>query len=268
MAVLQNAEARSPEIKAADVAGPAQTTGARPRLALQCAGRRVELWCIQDLMSPAESSSLTWEKARVLPLLVEAPSPRLVIAFGTAATPSSDGRNGSVVVGSSVFMHDPQLPLPDETKRWLHPSLEHLVASTAEPLLADLPATIGSEVTSRMLRPPNGADVSLQLLAGPALVAVGVANVIKTDDYRRADPEALQQFATKVPGGRAGSLETTHGVIRIALDRPFLYISGIANTVGQYDRDVRPNRYAQNTAASHNAAVALAWLLPLVVRQL
>src|SRR5688500_9809903 len=58
---------------------------ALPRMTFDCAGDSVEIWCLDELMNPAESSSSSSEKARVLPRAMEyAAPPDLVIAFGTA----------------------------------------------------------------------------------------------------------------------------------------------------------------------------------------
>ncbi|NIM48050.1 MAG: hypothetical protein GTN78_00605 [Gemmatimonadales bacterium] len=68
----------------------------------------VEVWCIEDLMNPKVSGSSTLEKVRVLPWAFSyQEAPDLVIAFGTAAAPGDVNLIGSVVVGSSVFLHDP-----------------------------------------------------------------------------------------------------------------------------------------------------------------
>ena len=49
---------------------------------------------------------------------------------------------------------------------------------------------------------------------------------------------------------------------------PFLYVSGFANAVGKFMEEVTPNEYGQNFVAAHNAAVALAWILPELVQSL
>jgi hypothetical protein len=93
------------------------------------------------------------------------------------------------------------------------------------------------------------------------LVSVGVVNVTNYADYDWTDQQALDAFAAAAPGATAGSLETTHGVIRSASDAPFLYVSGYVNGVGQFQQQTAKNTYAQNFAGAHNAGVALAWLL-------
>src|SRR5262245_49970213 len=74
--------------------GPGGSSNTAPRLTVQCQGSDIEIWCIQDLMDADENSSLTWEKARVLPRIVHRREEvKLVIGFGTAASvePSLNG---------------------------------------------------------------------------------------------------------------------------------------------------------------------------------
>ena len=63
-----------------------------------------------------------------------------------------------------------------------------------------------------------------------------------------------------------GSVETTHGVIRLCVpSEQFLFVSGIPNRMGYFNMETAPRGYAQNYAASHNAAVALAWMIPTLM---
>ncbi len=101
------------------------------------------------------------------------------------------------------------------------------------------------------------------IVAGHSFVALGNVNISNYDDYAWADIELVAEFERVAQGkARIGSLETTHGVIRESSNAPFLYVSGIANQVGDFDCDVGPRVYSQNFVAAHNAGVATAWLLP------
>lgn len=51
-------------------------------------------------------------------------------------------------------------------------------------------------------------------------------------------------------------------------EAPFMYVSGIATYVGLVNNLVTPRENVQNTVATHNAAIALAWLLPDVIAAL
>ena len=86
--------------------------------------------------------------------------------------------------------------------------------------------------------------------------------------YAKADKETLQAFAKIAGSLLPGSMETTHGMIRMVADVPFIYVSGFANAVGKYPEEVTPNEYAQNFVAAHNAAIGLVWLLPEVAQLL
>ena len=91
-------------------------------------------------MDRSENSSSTLEKARVLPQIVSrVDSPTLIIAFGTAACPKGAGHNGSVVIGSSVFVHHPYDSAPDLAKQWTHPQIDQVLASDAQLSLNRLP---------------------------------------------------------------------------------------------------------------------------------
>lgn len=192
-----------------------------------------------------------------------------MIGVGTAACIKGSGFNGNVVVGSSVFVHDPYEEPPNPEHHWTHQDLDKVIKSKASTLLDSISKVALAEARKRMLRPPNGSSDSLSIEASSALVAVGVVNVTNYKDYEWTDAQALTKFeATATEGQSALSMETTHGVIRIVLDQSFVYVSGIANGVGKYATDVAPNKYAQNFAAAHNGAIALVWSLPEIVAAL
>ena len=233
-----------------------------PRLRLRVRAATVSVWCLQDLMNPSVNGSLTIEKARVLPRLFEwEGEPRLVMAFGTAADPQKESRNGTVVVGSSVFIHNPYAGRPEPARQWEPPRPDAVVDSAAAPLIDGLPDAWLGEVARRTLTPPNAGAPRPGALVGSGLVSVGVVNVTDYKDYDWTDQQALDAFAAAAPGATPASLETTHGVIRSASEAPFLYVSGYVNGVGQFQQQTAANTYSQNFAGAHNAGVALAWLL-------
>lgn len=236
-----------------------------PRLRLRVRAATVSVWCLQDLMNPSVNGSLTTEKARVLPRLFEwEGTPRLVVAFGTAADPQKEERNGTVAVGSSVFIHNPYAGKPEPAQQWQPPHPDALVASPAARLIDGLPDAWLGEVAKRTLTPPNAGAPRPGAVIGGELVSVGVVNVTNYKDYDWTDQQALDAFAAVAKGATAGSLETTHGVIRSASESPFLYVSGYVNGVGQFQQQTAANPYSQNFAGAHNAGVALAWLLDLL----
>ena len=242
-----------------------------PRARFECQNRRGEIWCLQDAMDSGISSSSSWEKARVLPKIVSAAAgAKLLIAFGTAAFPG-ENQNGAVYAGSSVFVHDPYdalHPPPDPSHHWSHPQLNQLIRSAAEPMLRKLADFPVKELQKRALFPPNKPASEITLAASAKAASIGVINVTNSADYAWADPQALARYKLVQEDTFAASDETTHGLIRLVANLPFLYFSGIANQVGHFGDQVATNLYTQNLAAANNAAVALAWACPLLMKDL
>jgi hypothetical protein len=193
--------------------------------------------------------------------------PALVIAFGTAGYPDQGNLNGSVVIGSRVFIHNPKT---SETDRYV-PKHPNKLSKTALPrdFFRDIDADVRFPAEGRFLRTPLLPADPPVILAGHNWISLGTVNVTNYDDYVWTDPETIGAFRAlnvKTTGGRIGSIETTHGLIHEASEKsPFLYVSGITDGVPYFDLQVSPRNYAQNFVAAHNAGVALAWLLPEVV---
>jgi hypothetical protein len=257
------------ELRDACQLGPGGASVPAPRLIARCNGVNIEVWCIQDLMDAAENSSLTWEKARVLPRINRGESETsLVVAFGTAACPVRSGHNGNVVIGTSIFVHDPYEKPPNPQKHWTHAQLNEVVTSDFQRLFDQLPTQFASDAEKRFLLAPNAPATPPSIHLDSQLISVGVVNVIKSADYPWADKRALEKFKDITKSTSTESLETTHGVIRLVLGARFLYISGLANAVGEFEQQVSRSPYSQNFVAAHNAAVALAWLIPALAMSL
>jgi hypothetical protein len=62
------------------------------------------------------------------------------------------------------------------------------------------------------------------------------------------------------------TVETTHGIIAASTisytNSPIIFLSGIVNQVGEFNKQVSPKPEAQNFAAAFNAGIVVAWLLP------
>jgi hypothetical protein len=97
-------------------------------------------------------------------------------------------------------------------------------------------------------------------------IALSDLNITNYDDYVWADPMALKDCMSSNPAYPVGSVETTHGLIRSMTDAPFLFVSGITNRLGYLNEEQAPRSIAQNFGAAHNAGIALAWLLPLILQ--
>jgi hypothetical protein len=232
-------------------------------LLARCNGADIEVWCIQDLMDLSENSSLTWEKARVLPRVrLGNDDQTVVVAFGTAASPAGTGNNGNVIIGTSVFVHDPYENTRLGEKHWTHPQLNQILVSDLQNVFDGLPREFVAEAEKRFLSPAYGAAAPPRVFARSDLVSVGVVNVTDSADYAWTDERALGVFRKVAKSAVTDSLETTHGVVRLVLGNQFLYVSGIANAVGKFSEEVKGNPYRQNFVASHNAAIAVAWLIP------
>ncbi len=242
-------------------------TKCEPRIVFDCADATVELWCLEELMNPAVSSSSSLEKARVLPgAFAYGEPPALVIAFGTAGSREGVCVNGSVVIGRRVFIHDPMAGQTGRTDLWKVPCPDQLIESpfpAGKLVNFDEQARYAAE--ARFLKCPVTPAEPPLACVGNGFTSLGVVNIKNYDDYVWADSEAIAAFKDAKTGTQIGSVETTHGIIRSASEAPFLYVSGITDTEGLFDYQVAPRVYAQNFVAAHNAAIALAWLLPSMV---
>lgn len=249
------------------------TPPANPRIKFDVGKASVEVWCVQDLMNPSPqvSPSSSAEKARVLPhVFTDGEAPALVIAFGTAGFPDSANLNGSVVIGSRCFVHDP----PTKEQSRFTPKLRDAVSATTldTKFFRDIDADVRFPAEGRFLLPPIEPARPPIILAGHNWISLGSVNVTNYDDYVWTDAETISAFKSLDPrttAGRIGSMETTHGIIRELSDpAKFLFVSGITDTVPFFDMQVTPKVYAQNFVAAHNAGVAVAWLIPELVKLL
>jgi hypothetical protein len=240
-----------------------------PRLSFECGTATVEVWCTEEIMNPIQNSSSSLEKARVLqPVLTARPGPSLVIAFGTAAAPNGVSANGSVVIGRRVFVHDPTPQGESRTGKWQPPYPDKVLDSTFpeaafKKVRDQEQARYAAE--ARFLKSPVAPTNPPLVLLGNGFISVGVVNITNYDDYIWADRSAVDAFLQSEAVGQIGSIDTTHGVVRSLTQAPFIYVSGIADTEGSFDYQVTPRPYAQNFVAAHNAAIALAWLIPDLV---
>ncbi|MCP4348130.1 MAG: hypothetical protein GY795_21720 [Desulfobacterales bacterium] len=237
---------------------------AKKKLSFKCKsnGIPIEIWCLEELMDPDKSSSSTKEKWKVLPEIFDGETPpTLVIAFGTAGFPGDSIRaNGCVVIGSNVFIHDPYYTKAgDQTDKWTNSELNKVINSKDI-----LPSNALFPADGHFLMPPINPANPPRVFSGDGFYSLGVVNVTNYDDYIWADKQAIATFNEEVENKKMiGSVETTHGLIKLqAGEAPFLFVSGIANTVGHFNLEVTPRVYSQNFVAAHNAGIALAWLLP------
>lgn len=255
---------RSPQQKLGDII-------LRPRCAFlygkqtQCL---VEVWCIQDLMNPFLSFSNTAEKARVLPVIFNyGKDPDFVVAFGSAGYPDPNtSYNGDATLGTRVFVHNPYKDLPNPASNWNDPQRMDKVVGSA--VGAEFVRLLGTNsgffdrTVSKMIPAPNVPSKTLELLANPDYTAVSEVNIVDTNDYGKFDAESVQ-LASAAGGDPIASVETTHGLIRLQSEAPFVFLSGITDRLGHFNDEVTiKNPYRQNFVAAHNAGIVAAWIIP------
>jgi hypothetical protein len=241
-----------------------------PRAVFPYSNFNAEVWCISDLLEHLDSSlqSSSEQKAKYLPRIFSyGPPPDLVFAVGTAEFPEpAVSNNGNVVIGTKVFMVNAH-PGPDHINplsNWTVGPFEQLIdSSLPQALFSKLVDTTVDVPTAsnRFLAVPLSPSAAPWVLADYINVALGAVNVTDYSEYALIDPNTARTFWSKVQNAKAASVETTHGVIRVQSDSPFLFVSGIVNRFGYFDQEVNPRSHAQNTAAAHNAGVVVSWLL-------
>jgi hypothetical protein len=256
---------------------PKEAPPPTPRATFELAAITVDVWCVSDLMEhlPDNLQSNSEAKAGVLPRIVDVGGqPDLVLAVGTAAYPRTEAENGSVVVGSRVFMHDsrkepppPGGQAPGPPSNWEGP-FDHVIDSSIDdPFFNNVTSieTYPESVLNRFVVEPVLAAGGGTLMARRDFVALGTVNVSDSSRYKELDPKTVEAFCKAGSLSLARSVETTHGLIRVLLKcERFMFVSGISNRVGHYGDEVKPREYAQNFAAAHNAGVVVAWMLPRI----
>lgn len=252
---------------------PLENARPTPRAIFRLPRMEVEVWCISDLMEhlpdSAEFQSSSEVKMRYLRRIFDAgDEPALVIAFGTAGFPGSTSENGSVVVGTGIFIHNGHPNGQNPHSNWTGGPFDTLLASpldaaTFESILRP-ESQPDSFATPRFVVPPlNPADPG-KLIARHDLVDLGTANVTDYAEYEPAGKAAVEAFTSRHDPSLVRAVETTHGLIRVSSDAPFLFVSALPNRDGHFADEVDPRPYAQNTAAAHNAGVVVAWMLPRI----
>ncbi|MCF6407318.1 hypothetical protein L3C95_30770 [Chitinophaga filiformis] len=234
----------------------------------------IELWCVQDIMDPKWNPSSSQGKHESLPKILQyrPEKPDLVVALGTAALGLNGGNNnGCVVFGSNIFIHNYHPNGENPQSQWDDPAdfekvLNSAVNANIFNRLDD--ATI-KLIEQRLLKPYLNPSDNIGVMSDKDYIGVSVVNITNYADYEYSDESGLKALAdtgNKLP---VGSVETTHGVIRLMCDAPFLFISGITDRVGYFADDVdgtdgngNIKTEAQNFTAAFNIGVCLSHLIP------
>lgn len=245
---------------------PAENKNPTPRAVFRYQSFSAELWCISDLLEDLPSalqSSSSAKAARLRRIFDSGDKPELVIAVGTAGTCSeTPNRNGSVAIGASVFMHNAHPNETNPSSTWTDGPFDRLIESSITPDRFSAIAAFDKASTLQHFLPvPLTPSASPDISAGPTNVSLGTLNVTDYREYKSADPVTVQAFQNLSAQAAPVSLETTHGLIRVQSESPFIFVSGITDRFMHFDDDVAPRSDAQNTAAAHNAGVTVAWLL-------
>ncbi|MEI9808338.1 MAG: hypothetical protein WDO16_10975 [Bacteroidota bacterium] len=107
----------------------------------------------------------------------------------------------------------------------------------------------------KFLKAPVSPAARNAILASIHYTALGSVNVTDYGEYTWVDQEAIDAFRTVEKKLPVGSLETTHGVIRLSSSQPCIFVSAITDREGHFDMEVTPG---QNYVSSFNVGIVLA----------
>nr|WP_271576701.1 hypothetical protein [Bradyrhizobium sp. CCBAU 11361] len=222
---------------------------------------RQEIWCIDDLASTKGDSGT---KTRAMNIITNYGSaPDGVIAFGTGGYPGDVSNDGCATIGGTIFIHDAS---NGASGSWTWPG--HMDALIPSKTPASFFSSVAADqktldaIKLEMIKPKNNPANVLQLIIAPDAVAVSSVN--EPPPYCDADKNSIAK-AQQAGATNVTSVETTHGVIRSMWDAPFMYVTAIPNRVCYFEEEAR-NVYAQEFPSSHNAGIALKYVIPSFVR--
>lgn len=239
-------------------------------------GVTIELWCVQDIMDTNWNPSSSQGKNECLPRVINyrTEKPDLVIALGTAGYGSETEDNiGCVVMGSNIFIHNFHPNGENPNSKWDDPAnFEKLLPSTIDPSFFNLLDKVAiSAIESRLLKPFLNPSPVIQVLSDRDFLGLSVVNITDYKDYATSDQVGMKAVADAGINLKIGSSETTHGVIRLQSNAPFVFISGITDRAGHFDEDVNGKdskgnvkTEAQNFTAAFNIGVCVGWLIPKI----
>lgn len=234
----------------------------------------IELWCVQDIMDSQWNPSSSQGKHVCLPKVLNyrPETPDLVAALGTAALGLDGGNNnGCVVMGSDIFIHNFHPNGENPQSQWDDPAHFEKVLSSAisKDFFNLLDNNTAKSIDACLLKPYLNPSSNIGVMSDKDYIGVSVVNITNYADYATSDQAGLQ--ALKNTGNQlpVGSVETTHGVIRLMCDAPFIFISGITDRVGHFADDVdgtdangNKKTAAQNFTAAFNIGVCLSYMIP------
>jgi hypothetical protein len=236
-----------------------------------------ELWCIEHIMTPCPDIvkfpryySSSAQKNTDLPKIFKYSPDKveLVIAFGTAGYPSGLSKNGSIFIGSNIFVYNTHPGGTNEESKWDDERFGKLIESNVSSDIVNKlrlhlsDSIVKSFFEKRLLRPPLNSPEVQQVCFDKEIIALSNVNVTKYNEYKEFDEKGLNAVKNAVPNKSLGSVETTHGIIRLHTeDNPFLFISSIVDRVGYFHTEVDPKENAQNFSGSFNGGIVIGWLI-------
>ncbi|WP_089785430.1 hypothetical protein [Chitinophaga sp. YR573] len=158
--------------------------------------------------------------------------------------------------------------------QWDDPAdFEKVLSSTVNTSLFDqLDTSTIQLIEQRLLKPYLNPSDNICVMQDKNYIGVSVVNVTNYADYAYSDQSGLKALADTGNQLPVGSVETTHGVIRLLCDAPFLFISGITDREGYFADDVNGTdangnvkTEAQNFTAAFNIGVCLGYMIPKMV---
>jgi len=253
-----------------DAAGPTTYVAAAPRAVFHLTNIDADVWCISDLLADlgAAYQSSTEKKADRLPEILTGVTPSLVIAAGTAGYPSLETENGSVVIGSRVFLHDghPPSSAQNPVSQWHDGTFNEVIDSSLDrgafDAIVEAAAALAPPIDDLLLATPLNPSPTPKLIGGYDWISLASLNVTDPAEYKSQDQATLDAFAAAGNDPTtAKSLDTTLALVRVRLEAPFIFAAGIVNRVGFAAEEMQARSYAQNTVGAHNAGIVLARLI-------
>jgi hypothetical protein len=226
----------------------------------------MEIWCIDDLANTKGESGAKVSAMDKISNYGNAPDG--VVAFGTAGYPGLTSNDGCATIGGTIFIRDASNDAAGAHGNWSWPGhMSSLIpsktpASFFSSVAADQKTL--SAISLEMIAPQNHPAGVLQLMIASDAVGISSVNIPANAPYCDIDTNAIVQ-AQAAGATNISSVETTHGVIRSKWpDAPFIYVTAIPNRVCHFP-DEALGIYGQEFPSSHNAGVALKYVIPYFV---
>ncbi len=221
----------------------------------------MEIWCIDDLANASGDPNI---KVTAMKAITDyGPAPDGVIAFGTGGYSECVSYDGCATMGGTVFLHDAS---NGAAGKWSWPGhMDALVPSkTPTSFFSSVTADVNTlnSIGLEMIAPKINPASALRLVAASDAVAISTVN--ESFPYCAPDKNSIS-IAQGKGATNIASVETTHGVIRSMWENsPFIFITAIPNRVCHFD-DEASKVYTQEFPSSHNAGVALKYVVPYFV---